>query len=452
MSNKTCQICDYKWTERKRKKIICDNCKEECCLECYTNYILTSTDNNKCMFCNIEKKDSTIISDLGGNKTTINKFFISKSEIFINNEKKNIPKYLEYNNMQENIKKKRKIYQEEMDIIERKIKTLQMLAIATRKQKLIDDENDEKNLLKIKHEDYYKLFSKYKCFNHTCNGFLNIDFYCILCKTQYCKKCNKLKPDDHVCAEEDLQTVNYIQEHTAACPNCGERISKASGCDQMFCDPKDGGIGCGAVFSYRTGKIVENNGHIHNPHYLERRKKFKPEQPGLDIFSFTIVQDWSITFNSYSVLNALDLRLFFIETWNARDKLVKRKKKYFSEVSFKEEIFTIGINFSHNEEEWKKNIKNLIKKSYNFPKLEELWQQLIEHFEDKIYRLIDMFNKKEITREKLYDFFQILASECSATNSKIDVLSKKEGIKILKKYYINYVHDAYRYINYVRIM
>ena len=48
-----------------------------------------------------------------------------------------------------------------------------------------------------------------------------------------------------------------IKKEAKPCPQCGEFISKVSGCDQMFC------IKCSCAFSYNTG-IIEK-GIIHNP-------------------------------------------------------------------------------------------------------------------------------------------------------------------------------------------
>ena len=444
---KDCQICSYKWTIKKRAKILCKNCKEECCLECYKNYILGG--NFKCMFCNIDKDINLIIGEIEGNKPIIDKIFELQSGNFIKEDNKNVAKYLEYNKLQEEKKEKHESFEKELKNIHDTIWFLNEEADKIKNMRLIYENDFNQKIIKIKSLDYHKTYTNYKCFNSGCTGYLNHDFFCNLCKSYFCKKCNKQKQEAHGCSEEDLQTVKYIEQNTIPCPKCGERISKVTGCDQMYCDPKEGGIGCGTVFSYNTGKI-QNNGHIHNPHYIERREKLNMDHPDFDIFTFTVVWDWCILFNNYDIPFSLDLKTLFHQLWDCRFKLVDKKQKYFSENTIQEEIFNIGIKNFNNEEEWKRNIKLLIKKKHNYSKLRELWQEVIESFEKKIYDLIEIFNKREITTEKLNKTVEDLFNKCSTINSRITEECKY--VKVAKTYYVNFKKFEKRRVNCLQIL
>jgi hypothetical protein len=69
---------------------------------------------------------------------------------------------------------------------------------------------------------------------------------------------------NHKCNPESIESFKLICKETKPCPNCRTRISKVSGCDQMWCTQ------CHVTFSWTTGLKV--TGNIHNPHYYEWKK------------------------------------------------------------------------------------------------------------------------------------------------------------------------------------
>lgn len=104
-----------------------------------------------------------------------------------------------------------------------------------------------------------------KCPLEDCRGFLAAGL-CGVCNRRVCMKCFKEKSDveddagnsgeltrphqasssssssssgndakpKHECLPEDLANAEYLRENTKACPCCGVRTSKVSGCDQML--------------------------------------------------------------------------------------------------------------------------------------------------------------------------------------------------------------------------
>lgn len=96
----------------------------------------------------------------------------------------------------------------------------------------------------------------------TCEiGFITTEYKCIKCKKQLCDKCLIELTDEHICKQEDIDNLKFILSETKPCPNCFTRISKISGCDQMFC------TFCHKGFDWKTGKIITSN--FHNPHRME---------------------------------------------------------------------------------------------------------------------------------------------------------------------------------------
>ena len=102
------------------------------------------------------------------------------------------------------------------------------------------------------------------CQTEECRGMLSSQYKCDLCSKYTCPKCFMSitgEKDEHVCKQDDVDTVEELRKNTRPCPNCGMRISKIDGCDQMWC------IECKTAFSWSKGTV--ERGVVHNPHYYQ---------------------------------------------------------------------------------------------------------------------------------------------------------------------------------------
>jgi hypothetical protein len=104
-----------------------------------------------------------------------------------------------------------------------------------------------------------------QCPLENCKGFLNEQWYCGLCDTQFCEKCSEKQHENHVCDPGVVETMTLLNKDSKPCPKCGIVIQKINGCSQMWC------VECHTAFNWRTGEII--NGRIHNPHFIEFKKK-----------------------------------------------------------------------------------------------------------------------------------------------------------------------------------
>ena len=142
-----------------------------------------------------------------------------------------------------------------------------------------------------KYTHYTNIYT-FPCSESNCNGYIDKDGICSVCKTHFCTNCmEKLTkeqveyakthkktglststqeaepatepgdPNIHKCKPETLETIKSIKESTKPCPTCKARIFKISGCSQMFCTH------CHASFDWNTGHII--TGNFHNPHRIE---------------------------------------------------------------------------------------------------------------------------------------------------------------------------------------
>jgi hypothetical protein len=106
-----------------------------------------------------------------------------------------------------------------------------------------------------------------KCPSESCNGMLSTQWKCQICELTVCPKCHEIKEDpsngggdEHICKQENIDSVKFIKKDTKGCPGCGTDIHKISGCDQMWCPQ------CKKAFSWKSGQVI-THGIIHNPHF-----------------------------------------------------------------------------------------------------------------------------------------------------------------------------------------
>lgn len=262
-----CTVCCEKLNKMHHKKVECPYCDLINCRACCQKYILSTYDDPHCMGC----------------KNPWNREFIDSfcSQTFRNNELKR---------HRENILFEREKVQmpATQPEVERILKIRKLWIVWKRqKQKLTDlqDANgsDEERLhiyreLEVVHRELERLrnggmiitdgeharFIR-QCPVEECKGFLNENWFCGLCDSTYCKDCNEALTQDHTCDLELVETMKLLNKDSKSCPKCGTVIHKTSGCSQMWC------VSCHTAFDWRTGQI--ETGRIHNPHYIEFKKK-----------------------------------------------------------------------------------------------------------------------------------------------------------------------------------
>lgn len=108
--------------------------------------------------------------------------------------------------------------------------------------------------------------AKRRCMNLFCNGFLNEELECLSCDSKFCKKCEKRKTPEHVCKQQDIESVDFIRA-MIHCPHCDYPIEKWTGCNHVTC------AHCGKHFDYGTGQagtLGSNNEQL-TEMYTKRR-------------------------------------------------------------------------------------------------------------------------------------------------------------------------------------
>ena len=270
----TCAIC-YEDFCKDKKTLECSSCSNTFCKECVKIHILSLKDQPSCPHCKY-------IWDTSFCEKKLTKQFMngpykkSRIELMYLNEKEKMAKTMK--DVENMIKS-----EEYTEIISEENKLIQKLQreLALKKEKLREMKRTQRNLRKPNYVDETRY--KMKCPSDSCCGFLNDEYVCILCDTQYCDKCmEKIESNSggesktsHICNPEKLSTYQMIKNECKPCPGCSEMISKINGCDQMWCTK------CHVTFSWDTGRV--DYGNVHNPHFVEWEKNNGKEfirQPG----------------------------------------------------------------------------------------------------------------------------------------------------------------------------
>lgn len=271
----SCFVCCEKFNHSNRKQIICPNFKCEflVCKTCVRQYLLSQKEPH-CMNCKQGWNERFIISQT--NKSFFdNDFKKTRKQFLLDSEISKLPATMQ---AAENHKL---IQYEESLIKEIDIK--------------IKEFNKQLNELKIQKNEKFKNIYKLKnsldpqgrkkfimpCPHDGCRGFLSQQYKCEICNLFTCPTCHEVigynKTDPHQCNPTSVQSAELIKKDTKPCPNCGIRIFKISGCDQMWCTE------CEVTFSWNKGSILTNV-QVHNPHFLNRQREINngniPRAPG----------------------------------------------------------------------------------------------------------------------------------------------------------------------------
>ena len=272
-----CSVCCETYNKASYFKVTCIKCNYSSCRVCNRRYLLNSTKPGHCMNCKEEWCREFMVNNLS--RCYVNGDYRNHREkLLLGTAKARLSEDMDaaaaVNERDKLILDQRKV-NEELRLLKEKRRTLEMKIWRCRR--IVTGELAEKG----KKREFLK-----KCPSDNCNGMLSTAWKCKICDLTVCAKCHEIKDDpssgggvEHVCKQENIDSVKFIKKDTKGCPGCGTDIHKISGCDQMWCPQ------CQKAFSWRTGNVVIH-GIIHNPHFhawqreQTRRGIAAPRAPG----------------------------------------------------------------------------------------------------------------------------------------------------------------------------
>jgi hypothetical protein len=246
-----CGVCCDQYNKSTKSEIACcfDDCKYSACKECVRTYLINTTNEPHCMKC--RKK-----WDLEFLKSKLNASFMQteyREHRAISKMSEHYANAIIYNNQKK----------AEAEI---RVKTQKIDELHTEVNKIYKEIGEIRNnpalVLKKGGEERRKFVMP--CQYEGCRGMLSSSYKCELCEKFTCPQCFGAidgEKDDHRCVQEDIDTAEELRRNTKPCPQCGTRISKIDGCDQMWC------VECKTAFSWARGTI--ESGNIHNPHFFQ---------------------------------------------------------------------------------------------------------------------------------------------------------------------------------------
>jgi hypothetical protein len=276
-----CDICCESFNKLNHKRVDCSFCDLKSCRNCCQYYLLSVKEDPHCMKCKHEW-NREFIDNFCTVKFRNTEYRIHRENVLFDIEKSLMPstqpqveKIILMKKIIEGINEKR----DKLIKLYKKHRIFFNIHDASVRDRINEDYPDIYELRKSIDEDFalyselkvnnsYNLSnaSKFnrKCPVEECRGFLNDEWYCVICENTTCEHCNEMKTENHVCDKETVKTIKLLKRDSKPCPKCGTVIYKISGCSQMFC------VDCHTAFDWYSGMI--EIGRIHNPHYLEFKR------------------------------------------------------------------------------------------------------------------------------------------------------------------------------------
>ena len=250
----SCPICCENYNKSVHQEIKCEfnDCDFSCCKTCLRQFIISTRNEPNCMSCKKIFSQGFLVKNL--NQSWIKNTYRNHRkqlllDITIAQLAEAQPEVVRYNNI------------EEQKLIINQVRE----NLRKQQEELYKQQNILYKLQRRDKESSVRSKFIMGCPNTDCRGFLNSSYKCELCNQFTCSQCLCIKGPSlnstHECNSSDLASAQYIKSNSKSCPSCGERISKISGCDQMWC------TSCKTAFSWNTGKI--DNGVVHNPHFFQ---------------------------------------------------------------------------------------------------------------------------------------------------------------------------------------
>lgn len=376
-----CSICVEPFNKSNHKPFESPCCPDFIvCRGCVGQFVMGSAQAPSCMTCRTTYGVDTL--ERGFTKKFMNEVHEEQAKLFVESQRSQLPATMpfvqrlgEADRMERDIKR----VDEEMAVVikeyhelkrararmEAQISDARALREPRRPRPAVDANGEPiPEELRVEEESAKAFLAP--CAHEGCRGFLSRKWRCEICEGYTCPRCYKPKAQmndpDHTCDPNDVQSVEEIKKSTKPCPKCGTRITKLSGCSQMFCTAPT----CGTVFDWNTMRI-QTSGPEHNPLIHAWRERYGVQQRngteecGANITYWHISNARGRTTAEYRKQHHLDINAL-IEAARMKEHIadveVRRMREQTNDWSYK----VLRVRYLRNkidEQEWARQIKSL---------------------------------------------------------------------------------------------
>lgn len=265
-----CDVCCEKINNSNHKKVECPFCDLKSCRSCSQKYLLSVMEDAHCMGCkNIHNRElvdsycSSVFRNVDYRRHRENVLF-EREKARLHETQPHVIRELKIRNLRTSY-----VYMyylmghvEHVNDISENVK---LFLREEFKLAIVVIHDELRGMSRIDPAMNNEYIYTQKCFGNECNGFLDKNWNCGICKISFCDKCNEELTPIHKCNKDTVKTVKLIKRETKQCPKCNVLIYKIEGCAQIWCTQ------CHVAFDWKTGRI--ETGRIHNPHYFEFKKR-----------------------------------------------------------------------------------------------------------------------------------------------------------------------------------
>lgn len=242
----SCSICFYPID----KKISCRNpmCSAVICYECGESFIKFSHKEHEMPRCPATScRQHYLYSDIIKLGPDIQIMYNDSCFEYLKNDKRDeVNIKLNHNIMIEKIRKEKEEF----------IKKQFPIAISLTIQNSLSTKLKKINRTNREHLQKMMDKSNKSCMNLFCPGKIKTDtMKCMTCETEFCEKCECPLKEEHICSQDDIDSVKFI-DNLVRCPNvhCRLPVIRSYGCNHITCSV------CKTNFNYVTGeKTVAGN-------------------------------------------------------------------------------------------------------------------------------------------------------------------------------------------------